>query len=79
MKNIEKTEEKAVSNLADKRERFLRKGCPVFKTNCRGDNCHSYNEGQVTTVSFVDNVRFKVFEPCCSSPLVTGLIEHHKF
>jgi hypothetical protein len=60
---------------------MLAKMCPVFHKICLGTLCMSFNKGNINAVQRGDpngqayiNL-YKLREPSCSSPFVTGYIE----
>jgi len=78
-KNVYNSNVEADSMLQTLSYMLIQKKCPVFKKLCLGKRCMSFSEGTVyetivTADSNLDTV-FKIVEPCCLSPLVTGTIE----
>ena len=62
----------------DRRDAHWRsQGCPVLNDLCRVD-CHSYNDAykKMTGSGHKDKKDWQVKDGYCSSPLVTGTIEH---
>jgi hypothetical protein len=64
-------------------KKLLKKQCPVFKTKCLGIACMSFCPGSVNlykertanSIPYVYEDWYKLREPSCSSPFVTGYIE----
>lgn len=66
------SEQEAGEYLDYMSEEFHSRKCPVFKTQCLEERCHSFFKGSVIRLK---EDGYKVYPPCCNSPLVTGIIE----
>ena len=74
------TEQEAKDALKESNEDFAKKMCPVFKTTCRFEECHSYCEsgiaektGYVYTKQAKEHF-FLVREAQCTCSTVTGVV-----
>lgn len=74
-----KTIKEAEDELKKLENKLLKKMCPVFRTNCKGQDCCGYVQGRVFNVKAVKNgitsLDYGYRQSFCSSPLVTGEIE----
>ena len=69
-----KTEEEANAELIKLQNHFRKGFCVVFRSTCKGGDCHSFDKGRIGKR---DNI-FWVCSPYCRSPLITGFIEHQE-
>lgn len=67
--------ERAKQYVLDTQNPMKSKHCPVFKKKCLGLTCMSFYPGTVVKNS-LNEVR--AYPACCSSPLVTGVINHEE-
>lgn len=73
--NIFDTEQEAQDALRELNEDFAKKMCPVFKTTCRLEGCHSFFESRCTEVHYSDkSIRYRVIERQCTCSTVTGVV-----
>lgn len=70
-----KTKKTAQVAFNREKKKFEKLICPVFKKKCISNKCVAFN-GRVYPVRYYGKPDvYKVFNPCCCSPLVTGTIE----
>lgn len=75
------TETAAQNELYQKKSEMLKKKCPVFKSECLGENCMSFANGRtITKEVYIKETKVWVKKwaarsPSCDSPFVTGYIE----
>ena len=77
-RNFRRMTEAEADDEVKRREKHWRsQGCPVLKDLCRL-SCHSYNDAykKMTGSGHKDKKDWQVKDGYCSSPLVTGIIEH---
>ena len=74
-KTVFDTEKEAEDRLWYLQNLFLNRLCPVFQDTHKCEKCHSYNEGYLYSTKDSNKDFFRLFKPCCTSPLVTGTIE----
>ena len=65
---------KSEKELLELRIQQLDKLCPVFKENCKGDNCMSYNPGFIWEQLRRPGIPI-IASPGCNNAIVTGTIE----
>ncbi len=60
---------------------FRHKICPIFKTSCKCENCHSFTQGGVresTSYNYKDKINKIVYhmtKSYCTCAIVTGIVE----
>jgi hypothetical protein len=70
-----KTKKTAQAAFRRKEKKFMELICPVFKKECMSKKCVSFS-GRVYHIQMHGKpINYRVSDPCCNSPLVTGVIE----
>jgi len=69
-----KNQAAAIDQVRKLQREYMNKMCPVFRKRCSGTDCTGFYEGGITPFQREDEKAFKIFPPCCTSPMVTGII-----
>jgi hypothetical protein len=73
--NEYKTKKTAQAALNKEKKKLGELMCPVFKKPCITDKCAAFS-GRIYEVNHYGKPKaWRMFKPCCNSPLVTGIIE----
>jgi len=60
------------------REKMVSMMCPIFKTKCLGQECHSYFQGAVIGYGPNENRLYRKHPPLCTNAIVSGTIEYQE-